>query len=91
MQMLNKTAMRWVPTVIESSFSRSIMAMQYSPVFKPSLGKWLSADAWRFLDHMKGRGRVLNGALGQVQKRIDAKESIDRQDITSYLLAAMDP
>ena len=81
MQMLNKTAMRWIPTVIESSFSRSIMAMQHSSIFKPSLGEWLSADAWLFLGYMKGRGRVLNGASGLVQERIDAKESIDRKDI----------
>lgn len=91
MQMLNKRVMRWIPTVFESTLRRSIMAVQYPSIFKPSLGKWLSADAWLFPDYMKGRERVLNGAFGMVQERIDGKESIDRKDIMSYLLAAEDP
>lgn len=90
-EMLKETAMRWILTVVESSVRRHIMAMQYPSMFRLGLGKWLSVDNWLFSKFLNDRGRLVNGSVGLVQERIDGKESIDRKDIMSYLLAAKDP
>lgn len=89
--MLKTTAMRWIPDVVENSVRRSSMVLQYPSMFKSGLGKWLSADAWLFPRFLNDRKRLFNGSVGLVQERIDGKESIDRKDIMSYLLAAKDP
>lgn len=89
--MLRETTMRWIPSVVESSVRRNIIASQYPSMFKAGLGKWLSADTWLFPKFLKDRGRLLNGSVGLVQERIDGKESIEGRDIMSYLLAAKDP
>ena len=83
--------MRWIPSVVESSIKRNIIAAQYPSMFKARLGKWLSADTWIFPKFLKDRGRLLNGSVGLVQERIDVNDSIEGKDIMSYLLAAKDP
>lgn len=77
--------------MVESSVSRDVMAMQYPSIFKLRLGKWLSVDTWLFPTFLSDRGRLVNGSVGLVQERIAGKESMDRKDIMSYLLAAKDP